>query len=167
MATVDQIRAWLEESTIAISTDYSGLRVGAMTELRRALRQRGVQFRVVKNSLTHLAADAAGMPAVKEIVDGQTGIAFGYGDPTEPAKALAEFVRSTRSPLRIRGAVMGERSLTAQEVDALATLPSYDELIAKLMGQLQGPVAGLAYVLTAPIAGLARVLQRHAEGTAE
>ena len=160
---VDEMRQWMENCTVAISTDYTGLAVGQMTELRRVLRAKGVQYRVVKNTLAHLAADAATKPAMKDIVQGPTGIAFGFGDPTESAKALSEFIRSSRSPLTIRGGVMGDRGLTAREVGTLAMLPSKEELIANLLGRLQGPVAGLVYVLNAPISGLARVLQRQVE----
>ena len=162
---VDEMRQWMEKCTVAISTDYTGLAVGQMTDLRRALRERGVQYRVVKNTLAHLAADAAARPAMKDIVQGPTGIAFGFGDPTDLAKALSEFIRSRRSPLTIRGGMMGDRGLTAREVATLATLPSREELIANLLRGLQGPVAGLVYVLDAPISGLARVLQRQVEKT--
>ena len=161
--TVEEMREWMEKCTIAISADYTGMAVGAMTDLRRVLRERGVEFHVVKNTLAHLAADAAGRPAMKEIVEGPTGIAFGYGDPAEPAKALSGFIRSTRVPLKIRGGLMGDRRLSAEEVDKLATLPAREELIARLMGQLQAPVAGLVYVLNGPVSGLARVLQRRVE----
>ena len=164
---VDQLRGWMERCSIAVSTDYSGMPVGQMTGLRRALRERDVQFRVVKNTLALLAADAAGRPAMKQIIEGPTGIAFGYGDATEPAKALADFIRSTRSPLRIRGAVMGERTLTAEEVNELAALPPKEVLVANLIGRLQSPVAGLVNVLNGPTSGLARVLQRHIESVAQ
>ena len=153
----------MSQCTVAISTDHSGMNVGSMTDLRRALRNRGVQFRVVKNTLAHRAADVADRPALKQIIEGPTGIAFGYGEPTEPAKALTEFIRSTRSPLRIRGGVMDNRVLTSQEVDRLATLPSREELIGRLMGQLQAPVSRLVFTLQGPISGLARVLQGRIE----
>ena len=155
----------MERCTIAITADFSNLRVGDMTELRRVLREKGVQIRVIKNRLAHLAADAAGRPAIKEIVEGPTAIAFGYGDPLEPAKALVDFIRNTRSPLKIRGGFMDDRPLSADEIDSLAALPSKEVLIGRLMGQLQGPVAGLVYVLNEPISGLARVLQRQVENT--
>ena len=164
---VDEIREWMEQCTIAISADYSGLRVGQMTDLRRALRERDVQFRVVKNSLALLAADAAGRPELKEIIEGPTGIAFGYGDATEPAKALTEFIRGTRSALRIKAGVVGERTLTAAEVNTLASLPSREVLLSQLLGGLQSPVTGLVQVLNGPVAGLVRVLQRHVEAAEE
>ena len=153
----------MEECTVAISTDYTGLSVSAMTELRRSLREKNVQFRIVKNTLAYRAADAAGRPAFKEIVDGPTAFAFSNGEPVDPAKALVDFIRTTRSPLKIRGGILGDRVLTLEEVNNLATLPSKEELIARLMGQLNAPAAGLVYVLNANIAGLARLLQRHVE----
>ena len=161
--SVEEMRRWMEECTVAISTDYTGLSVSAMTGLRRSLREKNVQFRIIKNTLAYRAADAAGRPAFKEIVEGPTAFAFSYGEPTDPAKALVEFIRATRSPLKIRGGILGDRILTLEEVNNLATLPSKEELIARLMGQLNAPAAGLVYVLNANIAGLARVLQRHVE----
>ena len=163
ISIVQDLSKLIEGSTIVISTDYTNMSVGEMTDMRRALRERDVEFRVVKNSLLYLAAEAAGKPLVKDIVEGPTGIAFGYADPVEPAKALNDFVRATRVSLKIRGGVMGDRSLSAEEIATLATLPSKDELIAQLLGQLQSPILGLAYVLNAPIASLARVLQRRSE----
>ncbi len=161
--SVEEMRKWMAECTIAISTDYTGLDVGAMTALRRTLREKGAQYRIIKNTLALLAADAAGRATMRDLIEGPTGIAFGYGDPVEPAKALSEFVRSTRSPLNVRGGVMGDRPLSAAEVGALATLPPKDVLVARLLGQMQAPLTGLVYVLNGPIAGLARVLQRQVE----
>ena len=163
MNAVEEMRRWMETCTVAVSADYTGLGVGSMTGLRRTLREKDIQFRVVKNTLAHLAADAANRPAFKQIVEGPTGIAFGYGEPTEPAKILADFIRATRSPLTIRGGILGDRALSAEQVNTLALLPSKEELIARLMGQLNAPASGLVNVLNAPIAGLARVIQRHVE----
>ena len=160
---VEEMRQWMQECTVAISTDYTGLSVSAMTNLRRSLREKNVHFRIIKNTLAYRAADAAGRPAFKEVVEGPTAFAFSYGEATDPAKALVEFIRSTRSPLKIRGGILGDRVLTVEQVDNLATLPSKEELIARLMGQLNAPTTGLVHVLNANIAGLARVLQRHVE----
>lgn len=164
---VKEIQGWLKDTSIIITTNYSGLAVGEMTALRRVLRESGVRYKVVKNTLTYLAADAAGQPLVKDIVQGPTAIAFGYDDPIEPARALSEYISNNRSALEIRGAIMDGRLLTVAEIDALAKLPSKDVLIARLMGQLQGPVAGLARVLNGPLSGLARVLQQHSDNLAE
>ena len=164
---VERLKALFESSNTLIFADFTGMNVGAMTELRRALRERDVEFRVVKNRLTYLAAEAAGKPLIKDIVRGPTGIAFGYDDPVGPAKALTEFVRATRSPLKVTGGLLGERTLSPAEIAEIALLPGMEELIARLLGQLQGPITGLALVLNGPIASLARVLQRRLEGMAE
>ncbi len=162
---VTALKKHISESTIAIAADYSGMSVGDMTALRRALRGQGVDFRVVKNTLTYIAADSVNRPQLKEIVSGPTGIAFGYGEVVDPAKVLTGFIRDNRSVMKVRGAVMGERVLDADQVEALGRLPSKDVLIARLAGQLQGGIAGLAFVLNAPVAGLATVLKRHVEAS--
>ena len=161
--SVERLRQLIEGCTIVISADYTGMSVDAMTDLRRALREKGVEFHVVKNRLAYLAADAAGRSVLKEIVQGPTGLALGFGEPVEPAKALTDFVKSTGVPLKVRGGLLGDRLLTENEVGSLAALPGKEQLIARLAGQLQGPVTGLVYVLSAPVSGLARVLQRRVE----
>ncbi len=163
-AKVDQVEVLAEKfdrSTVVISTDYTGLPVGEMTDLRRALREAGVEYRIIKNSLAHLAADKIGRAAIKEVVEGPTGVALGYGDPTEPAKALSAFMRSTRSSLTIRGGELDGNALTPAQVEQLAAMPTRDELIAQLLMRMNGPISGLVNVLNGPIAGLARVLQGH------
>ena len=148
-----------EKSAIVITTNYADLPVGQMTELRRALREAGVEYRVIKNTLAFLAADQAGRPAVKDVIDGPTGIAFGYGEPTEPAKALSGFIRSTRSALTIQGGELDGRALSSDDVQRLADMPTRDVLVATLLMRMNAPISGLVNVLNGPIAGLARVLQ--------
>jgi len=164
---VELLRELFESCTSAVSADYTGMSVQATTALRHELREKGIRFRVVKNSLVYLAADAAGQPAAKDMVAGPVGIAFGFDDPVGPAKALTQFIRTTGSPMAIRGGLLGGRALSAAEVADLAALPPKDQMIARLAGQLNGPITGLVYVLSAPVAGLARVLQRRIESVEE
>ena len=164
---VEELAERFSRSTIVITTDYTGLGVDQMTELRRALREKDVEFRVIKNSLALLAADAAGKPEVKEVIEGPTGIAFGYGDASVPAKALADFIRTTKSALTIRGAELDGRVLDTEQVQQLARLPGRDELVAQLLSLMQSPITGLVYVLNGPISGLARVLRQHADNLAQ
>ena len=156
---VQDMTDWLDGATIVISTNYAGLPVTDMTSLRRALRDKEVRYKVVKNTLAYIAADNVGKPELKEIIQGPSAIAFGYGEPTDPAKALSEFIRETRSPLEIRGAVLDGRVLDSAQVEQLASLPSKDELVAQMLARMQSPISGLVNVLNGPIAGLARVLQ--------
>lgn len=160
---VDFLADKFDRSTIVITTDYTGLPVGDMTALRRALREAGVEYRVIKNTLAYLAADKVGRPAIKDVIKGPTGIAFGYGEVADPAKALSGFIRSARSSLKIRGAEMEGRTLSPEEVERLAALPTRDELVAQLLMRMNGPIGGLVNVLNGPIAGLARVLQGRAD----
>ena len=156
---VQDMQEWLDGATIVISTSYTGLPVTDMTSLRRALREKEVRYKVVKNTLAYIAADNVGQPELKEIIQGPSAIAFGYGEPTDPAKALSDFIRETRSPLEIRGAVLDGRVLDAAQVEQLANLPGKDELISQMLARMQSPISGLVNVLNGPIAGLARVLQ--------
>ena len=164
---VQDIVDWLDGATIVISTSYTGLLVTDMTALRRALREKEVRYKVVKNTLAFIAAENAGKPELKEIIQGPSAIAFGYGEPTDPAKALDDFIRETRSPLEIRGAVLDGRVLDSNQVQQLASLPSKDELVSQMLARMQSPISGLVNVLNGPIAGLARVLQGHIDNLQE
>jgi large subunit ribosomal protein L10 len=155
---VREIKELIETSAVAITASSTGMSVASMTDLRRALREQGVQFRIVKNTLAHIAADEAGTPAMKGVISGPTGIAFGFDDPAIVAKTLTEFLTSSRSSMTIIGGLLDGKALTPEEVNRLATLPSKEILIAKLMGQLQAPIAGLVGTLQAPIRNLVYVL---------
>ena len=164
---VQDMTEWLDGATIVISTNYTGMPVTDITALRRALREKEVQYKVVKNTLAYIAADNAGRPELREIIQGPSAIALGYGEPTDPAKALSDFIRETRAPLEIRGAVLDGRVLDAAQVEQLANLPSKDELVSQMLARMQSPIAGLVNVLNGPIAGLARVLQSHIDNLQE
>ena len=168
---VEELRGKFDRCTIAVATDYTGLSVNNMTELRAKMREKDVEFRVVKNTLAYLAADSAHKPQIKEIVQGPTALAFGYDDPANVAKALEEYIRVNRSPLAIRGAVLDERTLSASEVSYLSSLPPRSQLVAQLLGQIQAPMAALMaqlgapmyrllFVLNGPVASLTTLLQQ-------
>ncbi|MCY4654039.1 MAG: 50S ribosomal protein L10 [Dehalococcoidia bacterium] len=160
---VELLKDKFERSSIVITTNYSGLPVSEMTELRRALREANVEYRIIKNTLAYIAADQAGKPAIKDVINGPTGVAFGYEDPLEPARALSGFIRTNRSSLAIMGGEMDGRPLTSDQVNQLATMPGREELVAQLLMRMNSPVAGLVNVLNGPIAALARVLQGHVD----
>jgi large subunit ribosomal protein L10 len=157
---VGQLKDKLERSAITVTAGYSGMPAASMTDLRQRLRAVGVELVVVKNTLLSLAADAAQRPQVKEILQGPTAVAFGFGDPVAAAKALQDYIRTTRSLLTIQGAVLGAGpALPAAEVERLASLPPKPQLVASLLGQLQMPIASLLSVLNGPLRGLDNVLQ--------
>ena len=155
---VEELAGKLSRCTIAITTDYRGLSVAEMTELRRQLRQRGVEYRVIKNTLARLAAEQAGKEGIINVIEGPTAIAFSYSDITEPSKALIDHIRTAKSELRIRGGLLDQRVLSASEVTTLATLPPREDLIAKMLAVMQGTVFSLVQVLNANVAGFLGVL---------
>jgi len=157
---VQDLKDRLERSSIAMTTSYSGISVNQMTELRRAMRGGGVDFTIVKNTLLALAADEAQKPQLKEIVQGPTAIAFGYDDPVDAAKVLADYIRTGRSALAIMGAIMGDGApMSADEVTQLASLPPRVQLLAMLLGQMQAPISQLLTILNGPLQSLENVLQ--------
>ena len=153
----------LGRASIAIATDFSGLSVNQMTELRRRLREVGVEYKVVKNRIAALAADQAGLASFKDVLEGATGVVIGYGEPIAAAKAVDEYVKQTRSELKVRKGVMDGALVTEAQVLAIAALPGKEQLLAMLLGQMNAPISGLVTVLAGPARGLAIVLQRRAE----
>ncbi len=155
---VSELAQKLERSSIVITTNFRGLSVAEMTELRRRLRQEEIEYRVIKNTLAHFAAEQAGKEGLISIIEGPTAIAFGYGNVVAPAKALIDYIRSAKSELRISGGLMEQRVLSASEVATLATLPPKEVLIAKLLSGMQGSILALVNVLNANITGLVSLL---------
>lgn len=156
---VKNLQELLSKSTIAIVADYRGLPAAEMMPLRRRLREQGIDFRVVKNTLTLRAAKNAGRAGGEALLAGTTAVAFGYGEVVDVARILTEYIRSSKSVLRIKGALMPEGALSPGQVSVLASLPGRKVLLAQLVGRLKSPLASLVFVLSANMAGLAGVLR--------
>jgi large subunit ribosomal protein L10 len=156
---IDSLQEALAKCSIGVLTDYRGLSASEITILRRRLGESDVRYRVVKNTLARFAAERAGRTDLANSFEGPVAIAFGYGDIVEPARALADYIRISKSELTIKGGFLSDRLLTADEVTTLSKLPSREILLAKVLGGMQSPIAGLVNCLTAPITGVARVLQ--------
>ena len=157
--SLESLTELFSKSTIIISTNYSGLSVENLNELRRRLRQDSVDYKVAKKTLMSLAAQANDKPGMDPILEGQIGLALGYGEPTIPAKVITEFIRTSRSTLSVQGGILGDRILTSDQVSQLATIPPKEELLSQLFMQIKAPVSNLVNVLSNPIRGLAMVLQ--------
>jgi large subunit ribosomal protein L10 len=131
-----------------VLTEYRGLNVAAMAELRRALRAAGGDYKIYKNTLARLGARSAGIDTLDEMLTGPTAIAFVEGDAAAVAKALRDYARGNPA-LVVKGGLLGQRVLTANEVTALADLPSREVILAQLAGALQAPIAQFASLLAA------------------
>jgi large subunit ribosomal protein L10 len=158
---VDELSTGLEGTVSLVVTEYRGLKVGELQELRRRLRPRGIEYRVVKNSLFARAAEKSGKGQLRSLLAGPTAIAIGDGDEVDLAKSLVEEARVLK-PLRILGALIGGRALSADDVTSLARLPSRAQLQGTIVGTLQAPLTQIVGVLTAGQSNLIRVLQARA-----
>ena len=155
---VAYIQDRLSRCTVAVTTRNNGISVAQVNELRRKLRTASVEYLVVKNNLAGIAADNAGKPGLRDILQGPTAIAFGYGEVVDPARTLHEEIRSASLPIELLGAIVDGQTLDAAAVRELALLPPRPILMSKVMGGLLSPLYGLSYALTYHISGLARVL---------
>lgn len=156
---VAELQDKLERSSIVVSAGYTGMGANRMVDLRRRLREGGVELVVVKNNLLNLAADAATIPQLKDMVTGQTAIAVGYDDAAIAAKAITDAANAAGA-VTINGAVVNrEVAMLPAEVSRLAALPPRPTLVAQLLGNMQSPLYGLLSVLNGTVRSLAYVLQ--------
>ena len=163
---VDEILAELRDSDAYFLVDHRGLTVAEATDLRNRLRAVGASLRVVKNTLAKRAALEAGVEGMDELFAGPSAIAFCHADPVGPAKVLQSFMREKKRT-GVKGGYLQRRILQAAQVDTLATLPSRDELVARVVGGIAAPLYGFAYVLSAPMRGLVAALDQIREKKAQ
>ena len=167
IAIINSLADELSRSTIVIATNYQGLTAKEMAGLRRALADTAIGYHVVKNTLTRFAAQRVGKERVMSIIEGPTALAFGYDDVVKPAKVLNQYIKATGSAMRIRGGLLGERVLSADEVVNLASLPSKEVLVSQLIAQLQAPLLSLHNIINSPLQGLWNVLQARIQKLSE
>lgn len=147
-----------ESAQSAVITDYCGLNVAEMTKLRAKLREAGVEYKVVKNTLLILAADEVGIEGVESVFKGPTAIAYGIEDQVAPAKILSEFAKEYKK-LEVKAGILDGKIISKEQVDDLANLPSREVLLTQVAGLLQGPLVGLANVLQGPIRKMGYALE--------
>ena len=157
-ATVKQVLQKLEKSQSVILADYRGLNVQEVTELRKRLREAGVEYRVIKNTLTSRAAKEAKIEGLDQYLSGPTALAFGYKDPVTPAKILATFAKDHKK-LQLKGGILEGKTINFNSVKSLAELPSREVLLGQVAGMLQAPMRGLAIVLAGPLRKVAYAVE--------
>ena len=149
-AVVEEIRTKLDDADAAVLTEYRGLSVRALAELRGSLRPVNAEYKVFKNRLARRAAEEAGLTDILPLLEGPIAIAFVHGDAVPAAKALRDFGR-TNPELVVKGGLLGPRLLTAADLTALADIPPREQLLAMLAGGFQAPLtkaAGLFQAFT-------------------
>jgi large subunit ribosomal protein L10 len=161
-AAVGELTGKLQRANLAVLTDYRGLTVRALADLRRQLRTADVEYEVAKNTLLRLAAKNTGVEGADDLLAGPTAVAFCYADIVAPAKTLTEFARTSRI-LNVRGAVLDGRLIGPEEVLRLATLPPVEQLHAEVVGAIGGPLAGFVGVLNGLLQTLVGTLEARGE----
>lgn len=144
---VEQLIARLEQSPNLYLTDFTGLAVKPMTDLRRRLREAGVGYTVVKNSLVLRAFESASVKGLENVVSGPTAVVFAGEEPVTAAKLLAQF-KKDHEQLTLKAGLVEGRRLEAEEIIRLATLPSRQELLGQLAGAMQAPLQGFVGALS-------------------
>ena len=156
---IESLQEVFSSCSVGILTDYRGLSTAEMTSLRRRLGESGIDYKVVKNTLARFAAERAGKDDLLSFFEGPIAIAVGYGNITEPARILADYINTSKVSLGIKGGFLKDRLLTSKDVTVLSTLPSKEILLAKVVGGMQIPLNALLNYLTTPLRGLGMVLQ--------
>lgn len=156
---VNELAEIISASNIGIMVDYRGITAVASTKMRRQMRERQVNVRIVKNTLARLAAKQAGREDLADLFTGPTALLSSTTDEVEPARALSDYLKESGIEMEITGGFFPGRLLTVDDIKVLATLPSREVLIAKVLGGMQAPIGGLVNCLASPVRGLMGVLE--------
>ena len=158
---IDALKEQFQHVNDYIFTDYRGMTVEQITNLRNTLREKGAAYRVIKNRFAKLALEQMGMPDVGDQLIGPTAVVLAETDSGPIAKIL--FQAAKEAPVSVKGGIINGNVFTAEEVEAYSKLPSRDELIASLMGTMKAPIQNFVYVLNAVPQKLVRTLQAVAD----
>ena len=145
-AVVEALSAKIKEASSIVFVDYKGITVAQDTELRKQFREAGVEYSVVKNTLTRFATKENGYD-FDEVLNGTTAMASTTGDPIAPARVVCEFAKKNKLPLTIKGGVVEGSVLTADQLNGFGELPSKNALVASVLGTFLAPISSLAFVL--------------------
>ena len=161
-AQIDELVDRLSRAQLTVIADYRGLSVSALQDFRSRLKPLEAEFKVAKNTLTRIAAEQAGIEGLEPQLEGPTAIMFAYGDIVAPAKAISDFVRTSRI-LQIRAGVLNNQVVTAADIEAISSLPPREELLGKLVGLLASPMTRTAGVLSGPARSVVYLANARAE----
>ena len=147
----------LEKAKAIYFTDYLGLDVSSVTELRKIFFEQGIEFRVAKNTLIKLAAENNKIEGLEDFLSGPTALAISYDEPTKPAKVIKKFAKEHEKP-EVKGILFEGRVLQNDRFESIASLPSREELLSQFVGTIQSPLSGLVRILNASMSNMVCVL---------
>ena len=145
-AVVEALEGKIKEATSVVFVDYKGINVAQDTDLRKQFRDAGVEYTVVKNTLTRFAAKDCGYD-FDEVLNGTTAMASTTGDPIAPARIICEYAKKNKLPVTIKGGVVEGSVLTVDQLNGFGELPSKNALVASVLGTFLAPISSLAFVL--------------------
>ena len=157
VAKIAEVKELLTNSKCTILVDYCGLTGAQDTKLRRAMRQAGVKYSVVKNNFVRIAAQEAGIEGLESFLEKNTAIASSPEDPVVVAKIITDFAKENKV-MTIKAGILDGKVISAEDIKALASLPSREVLLAKMLGSMMSPISGLANVLQGTIRNFVYVL---------
>jgi large subunit ribosomal protein L10 len=156
-AKVEELSEKIKQAKSFVLADFRGLTVEQDTQLRKAMREAGIEYTVIKNSIARFAVNENGYNVLDDYLKGPTAIALSLKDPVAPSKVLSKYAKDFQK-LEIKAGVVEGKFIDVEVVKEIASLPSREELVAKAMGALSGPLYGIVNVLNANIRGLAVAL---------
>lgn len=154
---VEDIKQKLENATLVVCTDYRGLNVQQVTELRNKLRVPGVEYRVLKNTMFRFALQQAGYEDIAGQITGPNAVIFSNDDPVGPAQTISDFAK-TNKQLEIKLGILEGKLMSVEDIKQLAGLPSREVLLGQVVGTMQAPITSFVRVLNANLTGLVRAL---------
>ncbi len=154
---MENLKDKLQKANGVIVTEYQGLNVGDLNDLRSKLRKVSCEYHIIQNTLLHLASQNSDYTAIDDTLKGPTAVCFVYGDPVAPAKVIMDF-KKDHEKLKVKAGLIEKKVVNEKELKSLASLPSRQVLLSMLVGRLQAPIANLVYVLNGPISKMVNVL---------
>jgi large subunit ribosomal protein L10 len=162
--TVDVLKDKLSRSQMTLISEYRGLSVADMSNLRAALRPVNAEVVVAKNTLTRIAAGQVGAAGLDEFLSGPVTLTLAYGDPVAAAKALNDYLRGTRNSIQVRGGLISGQRIVGDDLERVASTPSREQSIARVLGGVNAPATRIAMALSGVARNIAYILAQVAEG---
>jgi len=164
IAAVEELKNKLSRSQLTLVGEYRGLTVAEMADLRNAIRKTDAEVIVTKNTLTKIAANEVGITGLDEFLGGPVAITLAYGDPVATAKALNDYLKNAKKSVTVRGGLLGTDRIGSGDLDRVASTPSREQSIARIMGGVNTPASRIVGALNGVMRNIAYILGQHAAG---
>jgi large subunit ribosomal protein L10 len=166
LAAVEELKEKLGRSQLTLIGEYRGLTVGELSDLRNAIRKTDAEIIVTKNTLTKIAANEIGITGLDEFLGGPIALTLSYGDPVATAKALNDYLKNAKKTINLKGGLLGADRIGGTDLERVASTPSKEQSIAKIMGGVNAPASRIVGALNGVMRNIASILAQVGEGKA-